>query len=79
MPRVELISKAGCHLCDDALEVVSRVCRDLGVDWVVLYIEDNPGLAALYFEAVPVVRIDGRGHAQFRVDEPRLRAALAPA
>ena len=28
--RVTLYSKPGCHLCDDAREVVARVCADLG-------------------------------------------------
>ena len=28
--RVTFYSRPGCHLCDDAREVVARVCADLG-------------------------------------------------
>lgn len=74
--RLQLITKSGCHLCEDARAVVSRVCDELHVDWEELPIEADPRLAMEYFEAVPVVRLDGRTHAQYRVDEARLRAAL---
>lgn len=76
MPRVELITKPGCHLCDDARVTVSRVCGELQVDWIELSIDGDPRLAAAYYESIPVVRIDGRQHAQYRVDETRLRVAL---
>ncbi|HXC81035.1 MAG TPA: glutaredoxin family protein, partial [Trebonia sp.] len=32
-PRVTLLSRPGCHLCDDAREIISRVAADLGVAW----------------------------------------------
>ena len=76
MPRVELITKPGCHLCDDARVTVSRVCGELQVDWIELSIDGDPRLAAAYYESIPVVRIDGRQHAQYHVDETRLRVAL---
>lgn len=79
MPRVELITKSGCHLCQDAQATVSRVCSELGVEWIELRIEDDPRLAIEYFESVPVVRVDGRQHAQYRVDETRFRAVLTGA
>ena len=30
---ITLLSRPGCHLCDDAREVISRVAADLGVPW----------------------------------------------
>jgi Glutaredoxin-like domain (DUF836) len=76
-PRVVLLGKPGCHLCDDARVVVARVCEELGVGWRELSILDDPDLEAQYWEQIPVTLVDGRQHDFWRVDEARLRAALA--
>jgi hypothetical protein len=75
-PRITLIGKPGCHLCDQAREVVARVAADLGVAWVELSILDDPDLQARYWEQIPVTLVDGEPHDFWRVSEPRLRAAL---
>ncbi|HEX4255145.1 MAG TPA: glutaredoxin family protein, partial [Streptosporangiaceae bacterium] len=31
--RITLLTKPGCHLCDDARAVIIRVAADLGVPW----------------------------------------------
>jgi hypothetical protein len=77
LPRVVLLGKPGCHLCDDARAVVARVCGELGVGWQELSILDDPTLEARYWEQIPVTLVDGRQHDFWRVDEGRLRAALA--
>jgi len=74
--RVTLIGKPGCHLCDDARAVISRVCQKLQVGWTELSILDDPKLADLYFEAIPVTLVDGKVHDQWRVDPARLEKAL---
>jgi hypothetical protein len=75
-PRITLIGKAGCHLCDAAREVVSRVALDLGVGWVEYDINDDPALKEDYWDTIPVTLVDGRRHDFWKVDEERLRAAL---
>ncbi len=75
-PRVTLIGKLGCHLCDDAREVIARVAADLGVDWDEVSILEDRALAEQYAEQIPVTLVDGRQHDYWRVDEVRLRAAL---
>jgi len=75
--RVTLYSKPGCHLCDDARAVVERVCADLGESYEELSILDDPALMERYAEEIPVTFVDGRQHDFWRVDESRLRAALA--
>ncbi len=77
MARITLIGKPGCHLCDDARVVVSRVATDLDVGWEELSVLDDPELADRYAEQIPVVLVDGDQHDFFRVDEARLREALA--
>ena len=76
-PRITLVSKPGCHLCDEARAVIERVAADLGVGWVERSIEDDPALKEQYWEQIPVTFVDGRQHDYWRVDETRLRAALA--
>ncbi|GAB3195515.1 hypothetical protein GCM10027062_02680 [Nocardioides hungaricus] len=75
--RVVLYSRPGCHLCDDARAVIERVCADLGEEYVELSVDDDPVLRERYGEEIPVTLVDGRQHDFWRVDEPRLRAALA--
>lgn len=76
MPRVTLIGKPGCHLCDTAREVVVSVSSRLGVAWQELSILDDDALAARYAEQIPVVLVDGEQHDYWRVDERRLTRAL---
>ncbi|PKW26449.1 glutaredoxin-like protein DUF836 [Phycicoccus duodecadis] len=77
--RVTLVGRVGCHLCDVAREVVERVCADLGVGWEELDVDRDvePARRARWTEEVPVTLVDGRQHDFWRVDETRLRAALA--
>jgi glutaredoxin len=75
-PRVRLLSRPGCHLCDDARAVVERVCAELGVGWVEVDISTDQGLLEEYVEQIPVTFVDGRQHDFWRVDAQRLRAAL---
>jgi hypothetical protein len=76
-PRVTLIGKPGCHLCDEAREIVARVTRELGVDWEERSILEDAELYERYWEQIPVTLVDGRPHDFWRVSEQRLRAALA--
>jgi hypothetical protein len=75
--RITLYSRPGCHLCDDAREVIERVCADLGESYVERSIDGDPDLQERYGEEIPVTLVDGRQHDFWRVDESRLRAALA--
>jgi glutaredoxin len=76
-PRVRLYSKPGCHLCDDARAVVERVCADLGTSYDEVDITTSPELMNAYADQIPVTFVDGRQHDFWRVDEARLRRALA--
>jgi hypothetical protein len=75
--RVVVLTRPGCHLCEDACVVVGRVASDVGVEWVQRDISDDAELTARWGEYIPVVMIDGEVHDWFRVDEQRLRAALS--
>ncbi|MFE9996617.1 glutaredoxin family protein [Streptomyces avermitilis] len=73
---VTLIRKPGCHLCDDAQQVIEKVCGDLGVPWEQKDITQDEELHREYWEQIPVVLVDGAQHTFWRVNEERLRKAL---
>jgi hypothetical protein len=75
-PRVTLISRAGCHLCDDARAVIESVTQELGEAFVEVDLGSDPGLVARYAEMIPVTLVDGRQHDYWRVSPERLRKAL---
>lgn len=77
--RVLLLSRPGCHLCDDARAVIESVCDELGVSWEERDITEDGDLTREYGEQIPVTFVDGTQHDFWRVDEARLRAALAGA
>jgi glutaredoxin len=75
--RITLLTRAGCHLCDDARGVLHRVAGEVGTRVQEQDVDADPQLRAQYGEWVPVILIDGREHGYWRVEEDRLRAALA--
>ena len=75
-PRVLLYTKPGCHLCDDAREVVATVCAELGEEFTEVDISTSAELQERYGEEIPVTVVDGRQHDYWRVDAGRLRRAL---
>lgn len=74
--RVTFYTRPGCHLCEDALVVVERVCADLGESYEVVSVDDDDELRERFGDEVPVTFVDGSQHDFWRVDEARLRAAL---
>ena len=81
--HLTLIGKPGCHLCDDARDVVQNVVGSLvgvrAAPEVVLEersILDEAELHEKYVEDIPVVLINGKVHNYWRIDPERLRTAL---
>jgi hypothetical protein len=74
---ITLLSRPGCHLCDEARVVIARVAADLGVPWEERDITRSERDLRDYGEKIPVTLIDGVQHDFWRVNEGRLRAALA--
>jgi glutaredoxin len=74
---ITLLTRPGCHLCDEARETIARVAADLGVPWEERDITRSESDLAEYWDKIPVTLIDGVQHDFWRVSEPRLRSALA--
>jgi hypothetical protein len=75
--RITLLSRPGCHLCDDARDVISRVASELSVSWEERDITLSEQDMVEYWDRIPVTLVDGVQHDFWRVSEDRLRAALA--
>lgn len=73
---ITLLSRPGCHLCDDARAVIERVAADLGVAWEERDITGNAADLEAYWDKIPVTLIDGVQHDFWRVSAERLRKAL---
>ncbi len=81
--RLTLIGKPGCHLCDDAREVIEAVMTEVRsadaaprLSFDERNILDDAALAERYAEEIPVLLIDGEVHDYWRVDPVRLKTAL---
>jgi glutaredoxin len=75
--RLTLLGKPGCHLCDDAREVVARVAAELAVPWDERDVTADEDDWATYGDRIPVLLLDGREHGYWQVEEARLRRDLA--
>jgi glutaredoxin len=68
---VVLVTRQGCHLCDDALNLL----EDLGVQPELADVDSDDELHRLYDFRVPVVLLDGKVIAEGRVTLDQLTAA----
>ena len=75
--RVLVLTRPGCHLCEVAVAVVRDVCRQTSTTYEERDITSDDELTRRYRDQIPVTFVDGRQHDFWRVDEARLRAALA--
>ncbi|TNB70122.1 glutaredoxin family protein [Arthrobacter sp. BB-1] len=78
-PRVLLITKADCHLCEDARDAVGRVTALLGLEWNEELVDHQPELRERYAEEIPVVLVDGVQRDFWKIDEARLERVLRQA
>jgi len=81
--RITLVGKPGCHLCDDARDVVNGVVAELADQPGAPLLEveersilDDAALHERFVEEIPVVLINDRVHNYWRIDPARLRTAL---
>jgi hypothetical protein len=78
-PDVVLITKADCHLCEEARDAVERVTASLGLEWTEQLVDNQPELRERYAEEIPVVLVDGIQRDFWKIDETRLVRILRQA
>ena len=77
MLRIEIYSRPGCHLCDDAKAVIESARTPCPLDLKVINIETDPALEAKYGTEIPVIFINGQEAFRHRVDKARLERKLS--
>lgn len=75
--EVTLVTRAGCHLCDNARETIAAVAAQYEFELAVLDVDSSPDLLAKYGDHVPVVLVDGSLVAYWFVTSEVLAKALA--
>ena len=73
-----LYSRPGCHLCDEMKAVVQRAMRATATPITIdeIDISTDPGLEARYGLEIPVLMVDGKKAAKYRVTEEELTRLL---
>ena len=72
MIQVTIYSRPGCHLCDEMKAVVLRVARTIPFSLEDVDISGHAELETLYGLEIPVLTIDGKKAAKYRVTEREL-------
>ncbi len=70
--KLVLVTRQGCHLCDDALGLI----RGLGYEPELADVDADDRLHDLYDWRVPVVLLDGRPVAEGRITADQLVKAV---
>jgi hypothetical protein len=71
-PMFTIYSRPGCHLCDEMKEVVTKVARRVSAHVVEVDISTDSDLESRYRLEIPVLMIDGRKAAKYRISEEDL-------
>ena len=78
MSVVTLYARPGCHLCDEARDVILSLGDSVGeFELREIDIECDPELHTRFLERIPVIEVDGELVAELHVDALMIRKALA--
>ena len=77
MITVVIYSRPGCHLCDEMKALVTRTARSIPLAIEEIDISSDPDLEKRYGLEIPVLMIDGKKIAKYRIGEEDLKRALA--
>jgi glutaredoxin len=77
MTRVTLYGKPGCHLCEEANQVVDAVRAERPFEFEEVDITRDPELERRYRERIPVVATDGDEALELVIERSELEDRLA--
>jgi thiol-disulfide isomerase/thioredoxin len=72
-----IFSKPGCHLCDEMKAVVNRVAQSIPLRLEEIDISTSRELEERYGLEIPVLMVEGKKAAKYRIGEEELRRVLA--
>jgi glutaredoxin len=76
LPTLVVYSKPGCHLCEEAMEMLRKLRGEFSFDLVERDITLDDALHRAYFERIPVVSLDGEELCDLIVPESLVRERL---
>ncbi len=76
MTHLIIYSRPGCHLCDVMKAAVARVAQTIPLTIEEIDISGDPALESRYGLEIPVLMVDGKKAAKYRVSEEELRRML---
>ena len=77
MIALTLYSRPGCHLCDEMKAVVGRVAQTIALSLEEIDISTDPELETRYGLEIPVLLVEGKKAAKYRIEEEELARVLA--
>jgi len=66
--EVVLYTRAGCHLCDEAKELLKKLSKKAQFTVREVDIDQDPELMLRYNDEIPVIFIHGRKAFKYRID-----------
>lgn len=74
--HIELYSRPGCHLCDDAKVIIEQLIYKYGIVFQVTDVDSNDKLRDAYGWDIPVIMIEGKEAFRHRVEAGALERKL---
>src|SRR2546429_4954108 len=75
-PTVTFYTKAGCHLCDDAREMLEEIATDITYKLTEIDIRSDLALFEQYRYRIPVIIVDGTHVVEGRIEYNDLLSAF---
>ena len=76
MIEIKIYSKPYCHLCDEMKIVLENVRKDHEFELIEINIETDESLFEKYKELIPLLFVNGKKFAKYRIDKNKLLAKL---
>ncbi|MBK7160302.1 MAG: glutaredoxin family protein [Ignavibacteria bacterium] len=76
MIELQIYSKKNCHLCEEMKIVLINVSNEYEFDLKETDIESDPVLNLKYKDKIPVLLVNGKLFAKYRVSEVKLKEKL---
>jgi len=74
--RLTLLSRPGCHLCDELRDRVDALLGDVAREWEIVDVDADPALARAHGDRIPVLYVNGKLFAKTRLPPIATRLRL---
>ena len=75
--EVTVIGRQNCHLCHEALELITTILQHFqNVSVKEVSVDENEALTRIYDEKIPVILINDQEHCFWHVDPEKFRNSL---